>query len=622
MVMRTRLIAVAIGIGVAGCGRIEEAAMPVADKVNAAYPVSPDVQAARDRLHGLLPKDEMPAFEAQSESRMTLRALQCSKSAAIGRFDALAQVKNLSLDRRCFQEQDKELAQFYGLRAIGALLTRPPLRPRKPAGTAAMLPRGRLSSILYGTFARDAGVAVLRDSLGDAAVVEIPGGAPIAHLQRTSGQVHEHNSRLSPNGHALAIGSALQGPVFYEAETGHRIWEAADGGRVLAWLPHVAGFLMAARDGSVLIADGQRGTLEPHPLAPKGSSFAADIPGTPARTLLGTSHELVLVEHARAGEEVRASLVKQFRIGSGHGITSGQPVPMRSGKTVVFATVRDIGWLDLDSGDSGKWKSSPYFGIPFAKLDETRILIDSVERDRLTMKHWSFDIDAETVAPVNFGGFRGLLVDIGERTGFMRRADQAWFGDELEAGDPLPLDKVAADYELQQHLAKLQAAANSEVSAADAIGRARTATDQGGAPRMPGLADVPKDAQVHMIGVYEGKRSPGAARTDRSPRSVRVDVATSSRPVVLVLASYETVEWSVVNRGTRIAAVLLSGYEPSTVSGVGNARVLRIGPAYAYSSAGPDYLRLREAVARYTGELEIRSFQGAYAGSTFSVGGY
>ena len=102
---------------------------------------------------------------------------------------------------------------------------------------------------------------------------------------------------------------------------------------------------------------------------------------------------------------------------------------------------------------------------------------------------------------------------------------------------------------------------------------------------------------------------------------VRVVVRPSSRPIVLVLASYEPVNWIVVNGGARISAVLFSGYHPSNVSGAGSAPVLRIGSRYAFSAASAEYAQLRQAVAQYTGPREIRSFQGSYTGAEFSVGG-
>lgn len=91
--------------------------------------------------------------------------------------------------------------------------------------------------------------------------------------------------------------------------------------------------------------------------------------------------------------------------------------------------------------------------------------------------------------------------------------------------------------------------------------------------------------------------------------------------MVLVLSSYEAVNW-VLSQSTssRLAAVLVSGYGASSVAGQGKAQVLRIGSTYAYAAGSSEYVRLRQAVTQYTGSREIKSFQGSYKGSEFSVG--
>lgn len=614
--------------------------MPVPAKVNAAYPVSPEVRAAEERLRQLLADNSAGVAElkAQLDARLTLRALNCAKTVSIGRLDSVDSVRKRGLDRRCFQEQDKDLLQFQAVRTVGTMLTGPPLRPLKVTGEIATLPRGHLSHIGFGTFAREAGVAVLRDGPGDAAVVEIPGGKPIVQLPRAS--MYEHNSRLSPNGRVFAGNANAQGVAFFDAETGGRIWDTSDGSRLLAWLPEVAGFIYAQRDGTIMLADGLTGSVAPHPAAAKNSSFTAHVPGQPVRTLMGTSHELKLVTHERTPEGIRVSTIKELRIASGHGMTSGNPVSMRSGKLVVFASMRDIGWLDLDSGASAVWKTSPHFAVQFAKLDETHLMVDSVGPGGLGLKPWTFDIEAETLSPLDLGGPRGMIVDIGERVGFMRRGNDAWFGNVVQAGQTSPLEKVLADLDLQVQLAKLQAqsgAATAELNAPEraalnAAALTRAAADAAGDLRpaaavVPGLGEVPADAQVHIVGVYEGKgsadvrRAPGQPSGGHPKRDVRVQVRGTGRPMVLVLASYEPVNWIVTNSGARISAVLLSGYHPSTVTGTGTVPVLRIGSEYAYSPSSSEYLRLRQSVARFTGTREIRSFQGGYSGSDFSVGG-
>jgi len=614
--------------------------MPIAAKVNAAYPPSAEVQVAQERLLALLGDDAKAKddLRARADARMTLRALTCAKDASISRTASLASVRALGLDRDCFRAQDVGLQSLYGVRAVGVLLARTPLRPFRPTGSIASLPGGKLPSVVSGTIARDANVAVLRDSRGDGMVVEIPGATPIAPLPRAIAA--DASSSLSPNGRVFATRATPMQPglAFYDSESGNKIWEESQGSRVLDWLPEVGGFLIADRNGGTLVADGLTGSIEPHSLAPKGSSYSAHLSGPPARSLLGTERQFVLVEHVRTAQGIQSSLVKEYRIETGHGVTSGDPVPMQAGRRVVFASVRDIGWLDLDDGTSGVWKSAPYFGIPFAKLDETHIMFDSIdENDRMTLRPWSFDIAAQTVAPIDLGGPRGLIVNIGDRVGFMRRGEAAWFGDQVRTGTARPLDDVLAAYQLQLQLAKLKAQSEGEDRSRDpmmapgrtgleaAVAAQRAQQDAAIAARAaatPGMSDVPADAQVHMVGIYEGKAPAGSSGGRDVKRHVRVSVRPLSRPIVLVLASYEPVTWIVSNSGARIAAVLLSGYSPSTVVGVGNTPVLRIGTAYAYSRDGGNYTQLSRAVALYTGTREIKSFQGVYAGSEFSVGGF
>ncbi len=608
------LLACAFATALSGCTRIEEAAMPAPTKVNAAYPPPPEVQAARERLLGLLAGDtkQVDAVKAQIESRMSLRGLACSQQVSIGRLDSVASVKALGLDQTCFQTQDQAVQDFLGTRTVGVLISLPPLRPLKPATPGTPLPQGPLSYITDGTFASQAGVAVLRDSVGDSTVVELPTGAVIAKLPRM--MTSPWASRVSPNGRVLALQqSGGQGVSFFDTSNGHRLWDRLGGQNVLAWLPEVTGFVIAERSGVTTLADGLTGNLAPHPRAPKNSSVATSLPGSAARTLLGNARELVLMEHQRTPAGLQATELKHLHITTGQGVSSGQPVSMQQGRLVVFTSHPNISWLNLDSGESGTYRTAPTFGATFAKLDENRLLVDSLDlADRMRLNPWVFDIAAQVVAPVDPAGMQGLLIPTGDRPGFMRRGQGAWVADVVKTtSEPAPFDKVAAEYELQAQLAKLQA----QVDPQQAQERSATAsaTTRAAAPAMMGL---PRDAVVHMVGAYEGTGS------GRANRSIRVVVRPSPRPLVLALSSYESVRWVIVNQGAKISAVLLSSYEPSSVIGLLDTPVQRMGSSYAYKAGSPEHMRWRQEVQQYVGPLDIRSFQGQYTGKEFSVGGW
>ncbi|WP_146208393.1 hypothetical protein [Cupriavidus plantarum] len=394
--------------------------------------------------------------------------------------------------------------------------------------------------------------------------------------------------------------------------------------------------LFATRKGELMIADGANGTIDAHPLSGR-RTYGITLSQRPSRILLGAYSDWAVVEHTRTPEGIQAAAVRQLPIDRGTGVSIPQEnvLLMRGGTLLAFPWQSDIGWVDLKTGAAGRWRISPYFDTAFAQTDDTHLLLTSNDpKGRAT---WSFDIDAQTVTPVESLPSAVYLRRVGQRHGYLLRSRDAWIGDEVTSkGEAADLHKTVADYALQLQLNRLQqlidaekAAAAAPVSSA-AFGTAslRGTTGNGGVTSAtnPALANVSADAQVHMVGVYEGKRdarslaTPGVSSA-RERRDVRVIVPPAPRPVVLVLSSYEPVNWVVENRGAQLAAVLLSGYHPSSVTGASAVPLLRIGSAYAYANGGGGYEALRRSVVQYTGTREIRSFQGTYMGSEFVVGG-
>jgi hypothetical protein len=144
-----------------------------------------------------------------------------------------------------------------------------------------------------------------------------------------------------------------------------------------------------------------------------------------------------------------------------------------------------------------------------------------------------------------------------------------------------------------------------------------------GGTSLPLIQTLGRELRVEAIGVYEGPRAPGppaGPNVNREPRRIELSVGVTDRPVVLVLSSYEPVIWNIaVGAGARIRHILLSGYADSTVVGVRNIEVTRIGRAYAYQLGSRGYAQLDSLVLQYVGR-SIERFQGRYTGERFSVG--
>src|SRR4051812_17675736 len=104
MRIRNLLAWLALSACATGCSRMQEMAMPVTAKINAAHPVSPAVKVARERLLALMPDDRKArdTLQAQTETRMDLRALNCSRNVSVGRLDTVSAVKAIPMDEPCF----------------------------------------------------------------------------------------------------------------------------------------------------------------------------------------------------------------------------------------------------------------------------------------------------------------------------------------------------------------------------------------------------------------------------------------------------------------------------------------------------------------------------------------
>lgn len=87
-----------------------------------------------------------------------------------------------------------------------------------------------------------------------------------------------------------------------------------------------------------------------------------------------------------------------------------------------------------------------------------------------------------------------------------------------------------------------------------------------------------KDGKVHVVGVYESNPFSGFRRDDYAG-TVDVIVTPKAQPVVLVLSSYERVNWNVtITSGASVSKIIIGGFHKQKVVGQG-ARI----PAIVYT---------------------------------------
>lgn len=136
----------------------------------------------------------------------------------------------------------------------------------------------------------------------------------------------------------------------------------------------------------------------------------------------------------------------------------------------------------------------------------------------------------------------------------------------------------------------------------------------------------PNEHELHVIGIYGAKKL-----KENAP--VEVEVQPTTKPIVLVLTSYFSVEWKLkLAPGAKLRKVILSGYNQQNITGVpAEVPIARSsyypdeasrkeGWFFSYEWNTPGY---REMVRRLNDKtaLPIATFQSEYEGTSFVVDG-
>jgi hypothetical protein len=140
-------------------------------------------------------------------------------------------------------------------------------------------------------------------------------------------------------------------------------------------------------------------------------------------------------------------------------------------------------------------------------------------------------------------------------------------------------------------------------------------------------AEMREDAEMHVIGVYSAKNM-----GEKQKGSVEVEVRNTSRPIVLVLTSYYSVDWHVkLADGARIKKAILSGCFAQEIRGLpagipvenwacisndGSRR--KEGWFWASNWNTPQWREMVRRLNKITG-LPVASFQEKSAGDSFII---
>ena len=132
-----------------------------------------------------------------------------------------------------------------------------------------------------------------------------------------------------------------------------------------------------------------------------------------------------------------------------------------------------------------------------------------------------------------------------------------------------------------------------------------------------GAQPLDKNTSFYVLGVYEG-------HTHKYGK-VTVFVADQDRPITLLLAAYESVEWQIeIEPGARLAEVFLSGYHDQRVVGVPSdvpthtESYERGSPTYMYGHDTRSCFKLLEKAESIYG-MTPKAYLCQYKGAAFVI---
>lgn len=287
-----------LAVVLAGCDRIDAIVTPVAEKVSRAFPLPPEIMAARESLFTAVPvgDEERRKIETRLGHLMTVRALTCVGAARIDRLDRPEEVRAKINDAECFKKHDKEIAEWIGVRRLAASLAQPALRPMQHLPAKAVIPGVPQMGGLVA--AARAGVVVVKSNSGRYTLLDLAGGKPLNSFQAPS-DAHRTPS-FSPNGRVLAMPTLTRSLQVVEVESGSVLWATDRYTEVLAWLPDQQAVVLADAGGqAATLLDLRSGQADPYVPNEQRLSWTIEYPGDTAKRLVGSANSVSLVSHVR-----------------------------------------------------------------------------------------------------------------------------------------------------------------------------------------------------------------------------------------------------------------------------------------------------------------------------------
>lgn len=600
-------------MGLVGCDLNQVLTLTPEDRINAAFPVTDAVRNARASLTEMAPQEQRKDIDTQFNIRLRLRALGCAKTYSPAWLTSLDEIRKNVGEQSCFSETDEGISRWLSLRRVGLILAQPALKPAPTNVPAFIVADDYIQAV---QFAANAGVALITTSKA-VAVVDFEANKPIFRGEKG----HFNSGTISPNGRLFTTGEG-EGLNIRDAQSGATLVDlktvrASD----FQWLDERTLFYKRNDSGKAVLVDLPSGTELPLPMVNGSVQRVVRVPKVENQYVMFSGRAINKVEVLRNKPEPEVKLLAE-KINTGVSWSSSNSGVTADGATYFSVngklTLVALSTLEIENISI----ESFYLQSAVAAPDADKLILTGQVQPSYgeSARDLIFSIGNRTVASIDrtkLPSQRYLHIPSLQRHGVLSESKIAVL-DELPTTGTMPLAQFISETLEVVNQRKLEAFEQQEQMQESMQQRALIASpgfSEGSSPVQG------RDVQVEAVGVYQGSLGGSRVGDARGARSVEVRIRRSSRPMVLVLSSYASVRWVLVpDPGVRLAAVLLSGYEPSQVIGAGAARVVTLGRNYAYQQDSSEYKALNLETMRWAGK-GIGFFQGRYEGSSFQVGG-
>lgn len=618
-----RMAIVSMAVLLSGCDLGKSILSSPAERINAAFPVSDAARVAEASALEIATDVQKKEIKSQLKELLKQRALNCAQGYLPTWHSSVEDIRRAVTNKSCFSDADDEIAQWLSMRKVDLLLSWPPLVPVPGTVPASINADGFIQDA---RFAEHAGIAMLATpqtiELVDIATSKLISSETSAGKQAGA---------LSPNGRLYVTGNR-DGMKIKSVETGGVVAEIKS---VHPYQFFWLGDQVAAYSKQVLntyLIDYASGKEIPLPQVLGYLFMVEKVPGHEHQYAFFYNNKIAVIELERNETGPTVKLVSETAV-SGPAWTSSN-----SGHTVdgryYFSAAGDLTLMDTDQMQAETIPFAPFeLQTAIATPDPDKLLLTgfiSPPRSDDPIGIYLYSISGQTMSRVDQEKIfppRYLYIPSLDKQGIINNS-KILVRDELPTLDTTTLTEFVSNTlvissQRKQYASDRQRAAQftrNGVYPGQPYSPSVSTSSSGSGGSNSVMARLARNAQVEGVGIYQGK-SAGQSGAGHPRGYVEVHVRRSIKPIVLVLSSYEPVNWHITpSPDAKIAAVLVSGYYSSKVDGAGDARVLVVGSAYAYKTDTPQYYQLNNEVIKMIGKgMDI--FQGQYEGGEFSVGG-